>query len=422
METPNRADGFGPYFKRYTKTWQHAVATAALTAFGMLTFVDKLFAIVAISAYVLPPLVLYVRRSPSQRAPSPDEPGDDPSEDAGESRAEESATPDAEPAESTSHEGATPTPEAETPTPEWRLSSVPTDATLLDAAVTPDGAYAVGADGTLVGTDGDDWTELLADGPRAGSNALRGVAAVEEGGVWVAGENGALGRLDPATGRHVDYSAPEGDSSNLVDVAVAGSGGDGADGAGSGDAGSAGDETLLVVNGSGEVRRGRYRDGDLRWADPVTPGSGSSLAGVALADESAGYACDTSQSVFETTDGGRSFEEVGAEAEGTLTDVATTGLGACMVSADDGAVHRYDGDRWTPERVADESVLAVALDGGRGLACGEGGVYEREGAGGWERETTPAMGALRGVALGASRAVAVGDDGTVVERGLSSDK
>jgi len=41
MEAPNRADGFGPYFKRYTKTWQHAVATAALTAFGMLTFVDK---------------------------------------------------------------------------------------------------------------------------------------------------------------------------------------------------------------------------------------------------------------------------------------------------------------------------------------------------------------------------------------------
>ena len=41
MEAPNRADGVGPYFKRDTKTWQHAVATVALTAFGMLTFVDK---------------------------------------------------------------------------------------------------------------------------------------------------------------------------------------------------------------------------------------------------------------------------------------------------------------------------------------------------------------------------------------------
>jgi hypothetical protein len=410
METPNRADGFGPYFKRYTKTWQHAVATAALTAFGMLTFVDKLFAIVAISAYVLPPLVLYVRRSPSQRAPSPDAeeaPTTDetPTDD-------ESATVDAD---GTADDEKTPTPDAEkssdaeAPTPDWEAATVPTDATLLDAAVAQDGAYAVGADGSLVGTDGDDWTELLADGPRARSNALRGVAAVEEGGVWVAGENGALGRLDPATGRHVDYSAPDGDSSNLVDVAAAGSGG-----------AESSEEVLLVVNGSGEVRRGRYRDGDLRWADPTTPGSGSSLAGVALADESAGYACDTNQSVFETTDGGRSFEEVGADAEGTLTDVATTGLGACMVSADDGAVHRYDGDRWTPERLADESVLAVALDGERGLACGEGGAYEREGAGGWERETTPAMGALRGVALGASRAVAVGDEGTVVELGVGS--
>ncbi len=375
MDAPNRADGFGSYFKRYTKTWQHAVATAALTAFGMLTFVDKLFAIVAISAYVLPPLVLYARRSPAERAPSSDE-----------------------------------SPDAEASTPDWEAPTVPTDAALLDAAVTGDGAYAVGAEGVVVGNDGDGWTELLADGPRAGSNALRGVAAVEEGGVWVAGENGALGRLDPATGRHVDYSAPDGDSSNLVDVAAAGSGG----------AGSS-DEVLLVVNGSGEVRRGRYRDGDLRWADPTTPGSGSSLAGVALADGSAGYACDTSQSVFETTDGGRSFEEVGVDAEGTLTDVATTGPGACAVSADDGVVYRYDGDRWTPERLADESVLAVALHGERGLACGDGGAYEREGAGGWERETTPAMGALRGVALGASRAVAVGEDGTVVERGLASD-
>ncbi|WP_135852108.1 WD40/YVTN/BNR-like repeat-containing protein [Halorussus salinus] len=420
MEAPNRADGFGPYFKRYTKTWQHAVATAALTAFGMLTFVDKLFAIVAISAYVLPPLVLYARRSPAERAPSSDAEeaptaDETPTTDETPTAADESPTTEAD---GTPDDERTPSPTpddeestaAEAPTPDWEAATVPTDAALLDAAVTGDGAYAVGAGGVVVGDDGEGWTELLADGPRAGSNALRGVAAVEEGGVWVAGENGALGRLDPATGRHVDYSAPDGDSSNLVDVAAAGSGG----------AESAGDETLLVVNGSGEVRRGRYRNGDLKWADPTTPGSGSSLAGVALADESAGYACDTSQSVFETTDGGRSFEEVGVDADGTLTDVATTGPGACAVSADDGVIHRYDGDRWTPERLADEPILAVALGGERGLACGEGGAYEREGAGGWERETTPAMGALRSVALGVSRAVAVGEDGTVVERGIGS--
>jgi hypothetical protein len=48
------------FVRRYAKTWVHALATAALTAFGTLTVVDERFAAVAIAAYVLPPVVLYV--------------------------------------------------------------------------------------------------------------------------------------------------------------------------------------------------------------------------------------------------------------------------------------------------------------------------------------------------------------------------
>ncbi|MFC6904952.1 hypothetical protein [Halalkalicoccus tibetensis] len=54
-----RARGFWAYYRRYTTTAIHAAATAALTAFGLLLFIDPAFAWLAIAAYVLPPVILY---------------------------------------------------------------------------------------------------------------------------------------------------------------------------------------------------------------------------------------------------------------------------------------------------------------------------------------------------------------------------
>lgn len=55
----DRARGFWAYYRRYTTTAIHAAATAALTAFGLLLFIDPAFAWLAITAYVLPPVLLY---------------------------------------------------------------------------------------------------------------------------------------------------------------------------------------------------------------------------------------------------------------------------------------------------------------------------------------------------------------------------
>lgn len=55
----NRARGFWAYYRRYTNTAIHAAATAALTAFGLLIFIDPSFAWLAIASYLLPPVVLY---------------------------------------------------------------------------------------------------------------------------------------------------------------------------------------------------------------------------------------------------------------------------------------------------------------------------------------------------------------------------
>ncbi|WP_247000051.1 hypothetical protein [Halosolutus gelatinilyticus] len=55
-----RLRGFWSFYRRYTTTPIHAAAAAALTIFGILVFVDPWFAALAIGAYVLPPVVLYV--------------------------------------------------------------------------------------------------------------------------------------------------------------------------------------------------------------------------------------------------------------------------------------------------------------------------------------------------------------------------
>jgi hypothetical protein len=431
MGSPDRDDGFAAFFKRYTKTWQHALATAGLTAFGTLTFVNRLFAVLAILAYVLPPIVLYVRGSRPARSPTPADSDPDPDVDSdsrsdsdsdsdSHSRPDSGSVSDPEPTDEPAP-GRSPdfTPEdegeSESEGPVWTAANAPTEQTLFDAVVVGGSAYAVGAEGSVLAAGDSDpadseWVVAVADGPRAQSNTLRGVDAVAGGGVWFAGDGEAVGRLDPTADRHVDHSAPEGDTTNVVDVAAAG---------------SPGDETVLLVDGSGRVRRGRYRDGEVAWDAPVTPGGGSSLAGIALVDASAGYACDTNQRVYETGDRGQSFGDAGLDAaQGTLTGVAATDPGRCAVSADDGVVHRYGDGTWTPERLDDGPLWALALDGERGLASGDSGVvYQRLAAGGtgWDRTLTPASGPLRGVALGPSRAVAVGADGAVVECALSAD-
>ena len=60
MPTASRqVRGFWAFYRRYTDTTIHTAATAALTMFGLLIFLDPWFAVLAIGSYVLPPVVLY---------------------------------------------------------------------------------------------------------------------------------------------------------------------------------------------------------------------------------------------------------------------------------------------------------------------------------------------------------------------------
>ncbi|WP_227374958.1 hypothetical protein [Haladaptatus halobius] len=51
--------GLWNYYRNYTHTAVHAASAAALTAFGLLIFIDRLFVVLAIVAYIAPPLILY---------------------------------------------------------------------------------------------------------------------------------------------------------------------------------------------------------------------------------------------------------------------------------------------------------------------------------------------------------------------------
>ncbi|ELZ14512.1 hypothetical protein C477_20274 [Haloterrigena salina JCM 13891] len=65
---------FWAFYRRYTDTTIHTAATAALTIFGLLIFLDPWFAVLAIGSYVLPPVALYTladERVPSAADGSP---------------------------------------------------------------------------------------------------------------------------------------------------------------------------------------------------------------------------------------------------------------------------------------------------------------------------------------------------------------
>ncbi|WP_265108113.1 WD40/YVTN/BNR-like repeat-containing protein [Halosolutus halophilus] len=467
MATRSESGGFGAFFRRYTKTWMHAVATAGLTAFGTLTIVHRGFVVLAIASYVVPPIVLYLSRTRGPEAPtatggdesrSPTEAALADQTDFGtDSGASERVDPPAAtPPDAASTDGRDPKPTADGeaidresgiegvpetddggPEPDelgpetgeeelevggqkpgigeqedeseadlhWTPVDVPTDATLADVAIADGGAVAVGDGGAVLVAAGDDWDPALEDGPGAQGQDLRAVDATADGDVaWVAGDGGAVGRVEITTGRHADHSAPADRTDNLTGLAVAG---------------ATGDETILLANGSGEVIRGRYRDGDLAWDGPKTPGSGSSLSGVDLLDDAIGYCCDTNDGVFRTDDGGQTYDAIGVDGtDGTLTDVAAGEGGACHVSTDAGVVHRYDGSTWTPDRITDGALSALARHGDRLVATDdEGAVYDRaDPTADWERVFTGASGPLHGVAIGPDRSIAVGAEGTVVER------
>ena len=292
----------------------------------------------------------------------------------------------------------------------WSTVESPTGKTLYDAVLSSEGPYAVGGGGDVIARRADGWELVLEKGPTTESNPLRGAGVSDDGrNVWFAGGSGVVGQYDVVDEQLTDYSAPKGKTSTWLNVAVTG---------------PAGDERVYLVNGSGEFLPGRKTDaGGMDWGEVVKPGGGSSAPGIDFYDETEGFVSDTNSKVYQTDDGGSSFETVGIEGGSVgLYGVASVSESDVNVAGGSGRIFYYVEDEgFSVVDVGSDTVRAVDRDGTAGLAAGAGGfVYDREGVGNWTRVETPTTNTLRGTALDASDTfpdVAVGSSGTIIERG-----
>ncbi|WP_157972310.1 hypothetical protein [Saliphagus sp. LR7] len=290
---------------------------------------------------------------------------------------------------------------------EWTAADAPIEGTINDVVRSSQGPYAVGEGGVVLTRRADGWETVLERGPTVESNALTGAGVTDDGDhVWFAGGSGVIGRYDAVDEELTDHSAPDGKTSTWEAIAVTG---------------EAGSETVHLTNGSGEYLNGQLTEaGGVDWGEVVKPGGGSSAFGIDFVDSETGYIADTTSQVYETTDGGDSWETIGIDgASEEFRDVAAVSADEINVAAGNGVIYRYDGANWTPVTVGESTVETVTREGSEGLAAGAGGsVYEYDGSE-WTEVGTPTESTLSGVALGSDAfpAVAAGGSGAIVERG-----
>ncbi|WP_331235677.1 hypothetical protein [Natronorarus salvus] len=468
MRTTARSRGFWGFYREYTESAVHTASLVALTALGLLSTVDRWFIPLAVAAYVVPALSLYLgTRGPAERertgeevrpsgatrehdderppaepteegAPSPrrespprerrtgrtdeaDGDGEQEPRDRGVSTPTEDETP-TETDEPTETETRTETEEPiETKEPtetddggtgeengenerEWRAVETTAEVSLTDVTGADGCAFAVGEAGTLLARTDGGWETVLEEGPTGRSTDLSSVSVSEDGErVWMAGDGGVLASYDPESGRVTDRSAPLDITSSWTDCAAVG---------------AAGEETITLLTGSGEVVRGTVSGTEIKWDEPVKPGSGSSATGAAFA-EGVGYVCDSNASVFEIRE--HEFERIGVEDGGSFTDIAASAPSEVSAVASDGSVHRYDGTTWTRSAASEGALTGIDLAGDRGLVCSDAGeLLDRESPG-WEAAEVPTDEGLNAVVLDVGGVdLAVGDSGTVLERGINS--
>ncbi|WP_158057198.1 NHL repeat-containing protein [Halorussus halophilus] len=286
----------------------------------------------------------------------------------------------------------------------WHVADSPTQMTLYDAVRTRAGPYAVGEGGRVLGRLDGEWQVELESGPRGEHNGLHGADATANGRhLWFCGDSGVVGRYAVGDGELTDFSAPKGKTSTWEDLAVAG---------------LAGQEWLYLVNGSGELLRGKHDGDDVTWESVVKPGSGSSAAAVAFVNRGTGYVCDTSGNVFQTIDAGSEWRRIGIDHAGAnFHDVAAQGADDVSVAADSGGMFQYNGFTWTRLSAGENAIRTVERNKHIGLAADSTGVVYELSRGGWQAVGVGDGNGLHGVVLGTTDVpdVAVGASGTILE-------
>ncbi|MFB6221113.1 MAG: hypothetical protein ABEH90_06705 [Halolamina sp.] len=294
----------------------------------------------------------------------------------------------------------------------------PTSKTLKGVSQTVAGPIAVGKSGNVLARVDGSWKIVVDDGPHTRDNALHAVAPTDDGKrVWFAGSSGALGAYDVTKGIKYDYTAPQGKTSTWEGITVTG---------------TRENEVLYITNGSGEIMRGHHdNDGCVVWDSVIKPAggtSGSTMPAIDFhdSDPSVGHSVDTSSRVFETSDGGSTWNAVGIpDSQVGLYDVISytnsNGKNFVYVAAGAGKIYRLDCvcGNWTPTDVGSNHLFSITRRGDDKLVAGQSGViYEVTGTDGWEEHSSSVTADLHEAAYGDSSSpdVIVGGGGTILER------
>lgn len=303
------------------------------------------------------------------------------------------------------------------------VTSSPTTKTLYGVANTVRGPHAVGKTGNIVARrESGDWEVVVDDGPAARSSSLRTVAVTDDyERIWFAGASGALGAYDVRDGLKYNYSAPGGATSTWEGISVTG---------------NKDQEKVYVYNGSGELIVGsRDSEGCMQWSGLSKPGGGSRVPAVDMreTETNVGHAVDTSSTVYETRDGGRTWNKVGIKnSQVGIYDVLSyndaDGNPFVYAAAGGGYLYRMncDCDRWTPIGLGTKKLTGVTHnDNDDILVCGASGrIFEKPSGQEWGKQSSPvgttfyegAYGRVNYESGTAAPDVIVGSSGTIVER------
>lgn len=309
---------------------------------------------------------------------------------------------------------------------EWTEAESPTSKTLYGVSNTVRGPHAVGETGNVLARRSDGWEVVVENGPAARSNALRTMGVTDDyRRIWFAGASGALGSYDVEQGLKYDHSAPNEMTSTWEGISVSG---------------NQGNETVHVFNGSGEVIIGTYdEDGCIQWSEPNKPGGGSRVPAVDFREKETdvGHAVDTSSQVYESTDAGESWENVGIpESQVGIYDVISyrdsDDNPFVYAAADDGYLYRMNCncDTWTPIGLGSSRLSTVTHDMQDNLLTAGSGsaIHEKIDGEGWEQRQSPVETDFNEAIYGRteyadgteSPDVIVGNSGTIVERAPSN--
>lgn len=298
--------------------------------------------------------------------------------------------------------------EGDHPTGAWHAADSPTGSTLYDVVVSRAGVFAVGEDGVIVGRCHGIWERIDKDSPglEVAGNTLYDAATPADGrNVWFAGSSGAIGVYEPKEQELLDYSHPDHKTSTWETIAVSG---------------TKGNEDIFVGNGSGELLRGRRDGRKINWLDIREPEGGSTLVDLEFPTANVGFLADSAGEVNRTTNAGDSWNDIGVRgADHALHSIGAADQKTVFVSADAGAIYRYNGTTWTEMNAGEASVHGIDIvDRETGLSCTTGGaVYSLDG-GSWTRKRAGDGTVLHSIVYGNEAAphVAVGGSGAILER------